>query len=139
MKLKPKVIIKGNTVYELNNVTHTPRRIIHGVDKYFKLQHEREDDNAEDQEEFDYHNDLYEPDEPVPADVRHKQIANLIGNKKKLVSKADGLNKEIPIDESGNDPLPYKMKPINNRYRKKKPIKTKSKRKVVKHKNKGKK
>lgn len=113
---KTKTVIRGNTVYEIDRYTKQPKHIIHGKDRYFQM-HGEYDPEAEDYE-----------DDPVPSPSKKRMnILKLMGNKKKLVSKADGLEKEIAIV----DEEPEEIKRENyNKYRKtKKSSKPKPKRK----------
>jgi hypothetical protein len=136
MSKKTKPIIKGKTVYEINKFTGQPTRIVYGVGKYFRTRGEEEDKQnklSEEEQELNYRERLENSDDwksPTSAHERHEQIASLMGNKKKRVSKADGLDKEIAIDETEHEPV--KKKDLYNRYRKQKSPKTKSKRKVTK-------
>jgi hypothetical protein len=128
------IVIKGDTVYEMNVFSGRPRRIVHGVSNYFKRI--IEEGESEEEQEFNYHNRLNSEDDDeismthyTSPNERRKQLLKLIGNKKKLVEKADGLDKEIAIDETEHEII--KKKAINDRYRKKKSSK-KPKRKVCK-------
>lgn len=133
MTVKTRAIIKGNTVYEVNIATGRPRRIIHGVDKYFKMVADEESKKKPyEEQELEYYEELNEePEEPrMSPNERRKQLLKLVGNKKKLVQKADGLEREIPVDEEEHEII-IKKRPINTRYRKKK-VSKKPKRKVTK-------
>lgn len=122
---KIRVVIKGDTVYELNKFTGKPIRIVRGVKKYFERRNE-ERGETEEEEEVEF---VPEPERHLSPGERRKQIFALAGNKKKLVSKADGLDKEIPIDETEHEPEPKTDR--FTKYRKKKLVKSK-KRKPVK-------
>jgi hypothetical protein len=119
-----KIIKRGNTIYEIDKYTNKPRHIIRGADKYFRKKHGDEEEHEEEYEEEEYE----EPERPSP-NTRRMQLLNLAGNKKKLVTKSDGLKKDIGIDESEKD------KEVLERYkgiidRKKKRSKAKPKRKI---------
>jgi hypothetical protein len=73
----------------------------------------RHDDEGEGEYIADNDYDDYEEPTRSPSQKR-KDILKLMGNKKKLVTKADGLSKEIPISED----------------RRKRKLKSKSKRKI---------
>lgn len=133
MAVKTRAIIKGNTVYEVNIATGRPRRIIHGVDRYYKMLADAESKRRPDEEqELEYYEALNEEpeEERISPGERRKQLLKLMGNKKKLVQKADGLDREIPVEETEHEIIERK-RPINTRYRKKK-ISKKPKRKVTK-------
>jgi hypothetical protein len=133
---KTKTVVKGKTVYEINKFTGKPTRIVYGIDKYNERRANDDDrrKSAEEQE-LNYHERLENSDtweNTSSAHERREEILSLIGNKKKRVlkSKADGFDKEIAIIDT--EPEPVKKKDLYNRYRKRKPSKTKSKRKVTK-------
>jgi hypothetical protein len=133
MTIKTRPIIKGNTVYEINIATGRPRRIIHGIDKYFRMVAEEESKRKPyEEQELEYYEEINEEpeEERISPSERRKQLLKLVGNKKKLVQKADGLDREIPIEETEHEII-IKKKPINSRYRKKK-VSKKPKRKVKK-------
>ena len=113
-------VIRGNTVYEIDKFSKKPKHIIHGVDEYFKMRHGEEELNET-------------PDisEPILPDIRRKQLLKLAGNKRKLVSKADGLDKEISIDETEHESKPDKYIKYDPKYRKNKKL-SKPKRKIKK-------
>jgi len=117
---KTRAVIRGNTVYEIDRYTKQPKHIIHGTDRYFKMQ--RGEDEDEFEEEFE--------EEPIRSPSKKRMdILKLMGNKKKLVSKADGLAKEIAIDDTEHE-APEKREHYN-KYRKTKKS-AKPKRKVKK-------
>lgn len=133
VKIRP--VRSGNTIYEIDRYTHKPKHIIHGVDKYFKMRAEEEAKRkSEDEQELEYYEEIYddEPESFISPSERRKQLLALVGNKKKRVitNKADGLSKEIAIDETEYEPS--KKKDVL--YRKKKAVKTKPKRKIIKKK-----
>jgi len=75
------------------NSSSKQRPIIHGVSSwYFKKKPDEID------EEYD---DNYEESEESTRSSKEKRkdILKLMGNKKKLTTKADGLDKDIPIVE----------------------------------------
>lgn len=116
---KTRAIIRGNTVYEIDRYTKQPKHIIHGTDRYFKMR------NGEDEEEYEEYDD-----DPVPSPAKKRMnILKLMGNKKKLVSKADGLAKEIAIVDI--EPEEEEKKEHYNKYRKLKKS-SKPKRKIKK-------
>lgn len=107
-KTRTKVI--GNTVYEIDRYTKQPKHIIHGADRYFKMRR-GEDEDEEFEEEFE--------EEPIRSPSKKRMdILKLMGNKRKLVSKADGLAKEIAIVDT--EPEEHEKKEHYNKYRKKK-------------------
>jgi hypothetical protein len=116
---KTKTVIRGNTVYEIDKYTKQPKHIIHGKDRYFQMRHgEYEPDEEYEVEE-----------EPTRSPAKkHMDLLKLMGNKKKLVSKADGLAKEIAIVDIEPE---EEKKEHYNRYRKTKKS-AKPKRKVKK-------
>jgi hypothetical protein len=124
---KPRIRIIGNTVYEINRRTKKIEGVFHGADKYF-ASHRNEDAEEEFEEEFE------EEESQIPAHIKRKRLQALaqgmIGNKRKLAitTKADGLDREIAIDDTEREPEEAKKK----LFRKKKSIKSKSKRKPVK-------
>jgi hypothetical protein len=141
--INPRIVVKGDTVYELSRNSNTPRRVFHGKEDYFRMREkERISRLPEEEQELLYHEELEgEVDSDIitpqlsPHDKMNKIRAlakGVLGNQRKLaiIEKADGLNKDIAIDETPHDQ--EKKKQINDRYRKKKIIKTKSKRKIVK-------
>jgi hypothetical protein len=114
---KIRVVIKGDTVYELNKFTGKPIRIVRGVKKYFER---RNEERGESDDEIEF---IPEPERRPSPGERRKQLLALAGNKKKLVSKADGLNREIPVDETEHEPEPEKER--FTKYRKKRVKKSK--------------
>jgi hypothetical protein len=131
MGKKLKTVIRGNTVYEIDKFSKKPKHIMHDVDTYFKL---RKTDNEEENEE----REIPEREEPkqISSHSRFKSIQNLaIGNSKKstIIKEADGLNKDIIIDETEHEPNPEKYAYIkyDTKYRKSKKV-IKPKRKIVK-------
>jgi hypothetical protein len=114
-----RITIKNDTVYEIDKRTGRMVRIVHGVSDYFKMRQHEGDDEVEIEDDYE---------EYVPTEhEKHEKIHSLLGNKKKLVTKADGLKKEIPIDETEHEPI-IKRK----LHRNKKLVKIKSKRKSIK-------
>jgi hypothetical protein len=118
---KTRIIIQGDTVYEIDVRSKKPKHIIHGVDKYFKMRHDEHESENKGEDETGYSNEYEEEEEEEDKPIRspnrkREDILKLMGNKKKLVTKADGLSKEIPVWE--------------NRRRKK--CKSESKRKIIK-------
>lgn len=121
---KTRITIRGDTVYEMDPFSKKPRHIIHGVEKYFKG---KRDDGEEGEDEEEFYEE--EEEERTSPSTRRMQLLKLAGNKKKLVSKSDGLKKDIGIDESnGNREVLDRYKGIIDR--KKKSKKSKAKRKV---------
>lgn len=111
---KIRIITKGDTVYEIDRVTKKPKRIIHGKSEYFtKLYRDTyEADQDYINEKDDYDEDIEEETPVKISSTRRKDILkNVMGNKKKIVTKADGLNKEIAIDDEEHE-----QKYINPRY-----------------------
>jgi hypothetical protein len=135
---KTKPVVKGKTVYEINKFTGKPTRIVYGVDKYFRMRGGEEDERnhlSEEEQELNYQERIENSANNLrttSAHERREEILSLVGNKKKrvLTSKADGLDKEIAIDDTEHEPV--KKRDPYNRYRKKKSQKPKSKRKVTK-------
>lgn len=141
--INPRIVIKGDTVYELSRNSNTPRRVFHGAEDYFRMREkERVARLPEEEQELLYHEELEGEEESeiiTPQISQHEKMnkiralaKGMLGNQRELVitKKADGLNKNIAIDETPHEH--EKKKQINDRYRKKKNTKTKSKRKVVK-------
>lgn len=90
---KTRTVVRGDVVYEIDRRTKKPKHIYHGVEKYFKARHEGEDIDEYDEDEY------YEPEPVRSPRQKHKDLLKLMGNTKKLVTKADGLDKEISIDD----------------------------------------
>jgi hypothetical protein len=141
--INPRVVVKGDTVYELSRNSNTPRRVFHGKEDYFRMREkERISRLPEEEQELLYHEELegeVDSDIITPPISQHEKMNKIralakgvLGNQRKLaiVEKADGLNKDIAIDETPHNQ--EKKKQINDRYRKKKTTKTKPKRKIVK-------
>ena len=109
MGKKLKTVIRGNTVYEIDKFSKKPKHIMHDVDTYFKLRHTDNDEN----EEEDSNREIpeKEPKSISPHD-RFKSIKKLaIGNSGKpaiIKQEADGLDKDIIIDETERDTKPDK-------------------------------
>jgi hypothetical protein len=130
MGKKVKTVIRGNTVYEIDKFSKKPKHIMHDVDTYFKLRNTDENDNEEER--------IPEREEPkqISSHTRFKNIQNLaIGNSKKttIIKEADGLDKDIIIDETEHkaNPEKYAYTKYDTKYRKSKKGKP-SKRKPVK-------
>jgi hypothetical protein len=89
---KNKIVIRNNTVYEMGK-SGKPKHIIHGVSNYFKMRNGEEpyDEYIENNDDDDHPHGI--------TNIRRMEILKVMGNKKKLVSKADGLDREIPVDE----------------------------------------
>ena len=130
MVKKIKAVVRGNTVYEISR--GKPRKIIHGVSNYFKMRQDEKESNMS-QDELDFLAEMEEAEREEeeerktrslsPSERRKQILKTVMGNKKRLVSKADGLNKEIAIDDTEFEP---EEKIHYNKYRKNK-IRSKSK------------
>jgi hypothetical protein len=124
---KIRKIISGNTVYEIDKHTKKPKHIMHDVDSYFKLHPSGKERNSEEDEEE------IKSVKPISSREKFKKIHDLMGNKGKLVIKteADGLDREIEIDDTDHEATPEKYTKYDTKYRKSKKGKP-SKRKPVK-------
>ena len=130
MGKKLRTVIRGNTVYEIDKFSKKPKHITHDVDGFFKVRNtERDDDEDSDRE-------TPEREEPrqISPHERFKNIKNLaIGNSGKsvIIKEADGLNKDISIDETEHELKPIKYMKYDIKYRKSKKA-PKIKRKIKK-------
>ena len=142
-----KYVIKGGKTYVMNKSGTAPKRI--SDDRYLlreqlkeeeKLAKKKEREDARktpeelDEDEIEYQEHLENmrnEEDNVPLYVKkHNKFedlrAHFAGNVKKVVSRADGLKKEIAIVDV-EEPKQKKKEKI---FRRKKPIKSKPKRKV---------
>lgn len=126
MDKKLRTVVSGNTVYEIDRRTKKPKHIMHDVDTYFKLHPSNKNENLEERIEE-------QEIRPISQHERFKKIHDLAGNKGKFIIKkeADGLNKEIIIDETEHESKPDKYSKYDTKYRKSKKS-SKSKRKIIK-------
>jgi hypothetical protein len=106
MGKKVRTVIRGNTVYEIDKFSKKPKHIMHNVDAYFKLR------NTDDDEDDDSEREIPIEPKSISSHDRFKNIKKLaIGNSGKLPiikNEADGLDKEIIIDETEHDTKPNK-------------------------------
>jgi len=119
---KTRPVIRGDTVYEINRRTGKPEHIVRGVGKYFTRKHNPDADEEEIEELIEE-----EPERHISLHEKHEKIYGLIPkNKRKFISKADGLKKEIAIVDIEEEPTKKMV------FRGKKHGKSKSKRKTKK-------
>jgi len=101
-----RVIKRGNVLYEMDRFGN-PIRIKTEADMRIKYesskQQEKENkkrfgENSPEYEELEYYNAMTaEPEQHLSPEEKRKKLLKMAGNSKKLVTFADGLDKEISI------------------------------------------
>jgi hypothetical protein len=135
MGKKLKTVIRGNVVYEIDKFSKKPKHITHDVDGFFKVRNtERKEEEGEDSDK-----EIPEREEPkqISPHERFKSIKNLaIGNSGKpiIIKKADGLDRDISIDDTEHESRPekYAYTKYDTKYRKSKKLSKIKRKKTVK-------
>jgi hypothetical protein len=102
-----RIIKRGNILYEMDRFGN-PIRLKTEADMRIRLEHIKNKEKSDNKryaenpelEELEYYRELEEePEQSLSPMERRKHLLKLVGNNKKLVSFADGLDREIPIQD----------------------------------------
>lgn len=103
-----RVIKRGNVLYEMDRFgnpirvkTEADMRIRYESTKEQERENKRKySENSPEYEELEYYNSMTaEPEQQLSPEEKRKKLLKLVGNSKKLVTLADGLDREIPIQD----------------------------------------